>query len=460
MKFYHLLVSLLLAGFAVAQPVPDSTVRPVTNDTMSLAQVFKKGRTSGHFRYYFMATQNKKELQDFYGNAIGGGLKYETAPFYGFAFGIGGFFVYNVGSTNFTKTRQPSRYESALFDLEDPANTNDMSRLDALYIKYANNRTKIVFGKQLINTPFINPQDGRMQPTTVEGLYALSNPTDKLTLEGGWLYKFSPRSTVKWYSVEQSIGINPQGLNQDGSVGNYAGNLNSKGVIIAGVTFKPIKELQVKLFEQFTENIFNTAFLQADAVKENGSKKFLISVQYIRQEALNYGGNKDFSKTYFGRNNKVNILGLKIGVEKKDWHSSLNYTRIFEGGRFTSPREWGIEPLFTTLPRERNEGLGNVHAIVMKVKKIVWKEQLQIEAGYGHYYTPGVNNTKENKYGMPSYRHAKLSADYEFKDHLQGLTASLLLVYKGRLGSQIIEWQNTLNKVGMSHFNFMINYLF
>ena len=30
------------------------------------------------------------------------------------------------------------------------------------------------------------------------------------------------------------------------------------------------------------------------------------------------------------------------------------------------PREWGKEPFYTFLPRERNEGLGNIHAFTVK----------------------------------------------------------------------------------------------
>jgi hypothetical protein len=59
----------------------------------------------------------------------------------------------------------------ALFDLEDPGNKANMDRLEELYLKYNFKKSEIIFGKQLINTPFINLQDGRMRPTGVEGLW-------------------------------------------------------------------------------------------------------------------------------------------------------------------------------------------------------------------------------------------------------------------------------------------------
>lgn len=51
--------------------------RPHVQDTLSLLQSFKSGTTHGHFRYYFMATDNTEELTDYYANAIGGGIRYE-----------------------------------------------------------------------------------------------------------------------------------------------------------------------------------------------------------------------------------------------------------------------------------------------------------------------------------------------------------------------------------------------
>ena len=47
-------------------------------DTTSILQAFKKGKMHGHFRYFFMATDNASGLTDYYANAAGGGLKYET----------------------------------------------------------------------------------------------------------------------------------------------------------------------------------------------------------------------------------------------------------------------------------------------------------------------------------------------------------------------------------------------
>lgn len=140
-------------------------------DSKSLLQAFRHGKVSGHFRYFFMSTQNDRNLTNYYANAVGGGLKYESAPFHKFKIGIGGFYIFNIGSSDLghpdPQTGQMNRYEIGLFDLEDPYNKKDIDRLEELYVKYRTGNTKVNFGKQLINTPFINPPDSRMRPTEV-----------------------------------------------------------------------------------------------------------------------------------------------------------------------------------------------------------------------------------------------------------------------------------------------------
>ena len=106
-----------------------------------------------------MSTQNKKALTDYYANAAGGGIRYETAKFHGFQMAVSGFYIFNIGSSDFTKpdsaTGQYNRYETALFDVTDPANKKDLDRLEEFYIKYNLKNSNIVFGRQLINTAFI-----------------------------------------------------------------------------------------------------------------------------------------------------------------------------------------------------------------------------------------------------------------------------------------------------------------
>lgn len=437
----------------------------INNDTSSLLQAFKKGHLSGHFRYFFMATDNEKNLTDYYANALGGGLKFETASFHHFQFGVSGFYIFNIGSSNLTvadaTTNQKNRYEIALFDIENPSNKKNIDRLEELYLKYNFKNSHIIFGKQLINTPFINLQDGRMRPTEVEGFWVEINELKNTKIEGGYLYSISPRSTLEYYGIGKSIGIYPSGVNTKGIQSDYSNNLESKGVLSIGVTNKSMKNISMQIWNQYVENIFNTVMIQADYRIQFENKIAIdAGLQSIYQAAINDGGNVDASKTYFDKNTKSLTFGAKLGLSKNNVGASINYNRITKEGRYLMPREWGREAFYTFLPRERNEGLGDVNAYVVKLNyaKPTWN--LKTTLGIGYYDLPLVANYRLNKYGLPSYTQLNADVRYEFKGVLEGFDVQLLYAHKWNGSIENLSVKNIFNKVNMSNFNVIVNFHF
>lgn len=464
------IIFLIIRGNVHAQQKtdnPDSATHANISaaDTGSFLYAFKKGHFHGNFRYFFMASDNKPGLTDYYANAIGGGIKYETAPYKGFQFGVGGYFIFNIGSSDLTKpdpkTGQPNRYETGLFDIQDPANKNNIDRLEELYIKYSWKKSHLAFGKQLINTPFINLQDGRMRPTEVGGVYGEVNDIKNTKMEGGFIYQVSPRSTVEWFKVGASIGVNPQGVNAEGGKSDYAGNLKSKGIVLLGITHAINNNLSFKVWDVFVENIFNTTLLQADfsypLSKENS---LTAGLQYIRQDAIKDGGNSIASKAYFDKNGKSNVWGATAGWKNNHWQASLNYTRITDDGRFLMPREWGREPLFTFLPRERNDGFGDLNAYLVKAAYNIPKGFLKLETGLGYYDLPDIKNYALNKYSIPSYVQFNFDAVYSYKGLLKGLETRFLFVHKWKKGDTYGTDKYEINKVNFSLWNLIFNYNF
>jgi len=436
-----------------------------TTDSTSLLSAFRRGKVSGHSRYFFMATDNKENLTDYYANAVGGGIRFETAKLKNFQLGVSGFFVFNIGSSNLSvpdaKTNQPNRYEIGLFDIEDPTNKKNIDRLEELFIKYHFKNSTVTFGKQLLNTPFINLQDGRMRPTEVEGLWTEINGIKKLKLQLGYLYGISPRSTVKWHKVDESIGLYPGGVNEIGAKSGYAGNLSSKGIILAGFTYQHDKNLKLQFWNQYTENIFNSFLLQGDYEYPLADKsKLIAAVQIVRQDAINNGGNEDAAKTYFKKGSKSYTFGGKVAWKNNRWETTLNYNRITALGRYLMPREWGRDPFFTFLPRERNEGLGDVQAIMAKVNYKVPSLRLITSAAFGHYKLPEVTNFALNKYGLPSYNQLNIDIRYQFAGFLKGLETQVLFVNKDKRGNSYGTDKYVINKVDMNLWNLVLNYQF
>lgn len=433
-------------------------------DSTMLLHAFRNGQFNGHFRNFFMATINHNALSDYYANGLGGGLRFETARFKNFQMGISGYFIFNVASSHLAArdpiTNAANRYEIGLFNIEDPTNANDLDRLEELFLKYNLSQGKITLGKQIIRSPFINPQDGRMRPTLVEGIWTELNLNEKLNLEGGWLYKISPRSTIRWFDVGSSIGVYPAGVNADGTPSGYRGQLKSAGIAVAHARYKVSKRVEAQLMNQFTENIFNTAFAQVDYVHTRGTARWRYALQYTRQDAVNNGGHADPAKTYFVPGTAANIISARIGRQQHNWTTSLNYTRITKGGRFLSPREWGRDPFFTFLPRERNEGLGNVHALMVKLTRNIPKANLSADLGVGYYKLPDVKDYAHNKYGAPSYVQSNLDVKYAFQGWLKGFDLDVLYVLKLAAADYHHDPKFLINKADMSNINVVLNYHF
>jgi hypothetical protein len=99
-------------------------------DTGAISKAFQYGVMQGHFRYFYMNTQNSGELSDYYANSGGGGIRYETAPYRGLQFAVSGFYIFNLQSSNLgevdTWALSGNRYELGLIDIEDPENKKDL----------------------------------------------------------------------------------------------------------------------------------------------------------------------------------------------------------------------------------------------------------------------------------------------------------------------------------------------
>lgn len=435
-------------------------------DTTTLRYALRKGRVDVHFRLYYMTTQNEPGLSDYYALAFGGGIKYETGAYKGFRLGVGGFFTWNLASSDLAAldpvTGAKNRYEIGQFDVENPENRNDLDRLEDFFVSYERKGLKLILGKQVMQSPFVNPQDGRMRPTGEQGLWGFWKPGPRWKLEGGWLTKISPRGTVRWFDVDESIGVYPVGVNVYGERSSYAGNLESSGIGILGVHYIRKEEgLHIQLWENYTEGIFNTALVQADIERPIGTQLHAIGgLQYTYQHPLGDGGNADPRKTYFDPGQRAQVFSLRAGLRRQHTQLLLNGTRITADGRFLMPREWGREPFYTFLPRERNEGSGDVTAFSANLIRQFPQQRIRAELSYGYYDLPDPLDARLNKYQFPSYHHFLADIRYQFRGFLEGLNVQAIYVYKLQAGDTHENPRFVINKVNMHHMNLIVNYLF
>ncbi|MDX1907952.1 MAG: OprD family outer membrane porin [Bacteroidia bacterium] len=438
--------------------------REPSADTSSFLHACKTGHFQGHFRSYCMSTDNSGPLTDYYALAAGAGLRYETAPWHHFQVTMSGFFILNVASSDFTQrdslTGQGSRYELGLFDIENPANKSDIDRLEELMVSYRTAKGAVSLGRMHINTPFVNLQDGRMRPTLVSGLWLESRHIPRTRVQGGWLAGVSPRSTVRWYRMGESIGVYPTGVQPDGQPSRYAGLLESRGVALLGITSQPLTRLQVQGWGIWIENIAWTGLTQAEyQVTAGKPHSWKVAGQALVQAGTG-GGGLAAAETYIAPGTGARAWGGRLSWSHGPWEAYLAYTRITDHGRYLMPREWGRDPFFTFLPRERNEGLGDVHATTAQLQRRWTRLPLRTTLATGAYRLPDVRRTDLNKYGLPSYWQTHLDLRYTFGGSMEGLDAQLLLVHKAALGKDVSGYRYIFNKVDMFLYHAVLNYHF
>lgn len=456
-------LSFLLSLSSFAQDLDNHHIALKPKDSICLKDCLVQAHWEAHTRTFVMSTINEGALKDDYVIGSGAGIGVLTKPLYGFQAGVSGFFMYNLASSKIHElddlTNSANRYEIGLFDIEDRSNKNDLDRLEELYLKYNLSKSSLTFGKININTPFLNPQDGRMRPNVEEGIWLSIKESDKFGFNGGWITGISPRSTVKWFSLANSIGVFPAGVNTDGNKSDYYKNITgNSGMAIGNIYFNPSKNVKINLWNGYLENVMNTALVEVNVEQQKEKMKFYERLIYIHQDAVNNGGNVVQSKTYINKGAQSNVISAQLGVKNKKINTNLNYTHITGDGRYLMPREWGRENFYTFLQRERNEGLGNVNAFMTKTTLTILNNKLKTSLGYGYYQLPDVKNFRLNKYGMPSYHQINMEAVYSFQKTLKGLELKVLAAYKINQGETYNNLKYIYNKVNMINFNFILDF--
>lgn len=445
-----------------AQDHTSSVRKDKHHDSVCLQECITKAHWAAHTRTFLMGTLNEGLLKDDYALGTGAGISMETKPVKGFQVGVSGFFIYNLYSSHIhildSLTGQPNRYEVGLFDIEDHDNGNDLDRLEELYLKYSRSKSSITIGKFVPNTPFVNPQDGRMRPTVAEGVWLDYKQLKHVTLSGGWLWSVSPRSTVRWYSISNSIGVYPTGVDMEGKKSGYKGNITgNSGLGIINLVYKPGERSSFNFWNGYLDNVMNTALIEFKIEQKKKGRTFYQGIIALHQDAVNNGGNANQSLAYISKGAQSNAVSAQAGVKNKLYNYSVNYTHITADGRYLMPREWGREVFYTFLNRERIEGFGNVHAFMGKATRQIGTG-FQLGVAYGYVKLPDVLDYKLNKYGMPSYHQMNVYANYTFKGFLHGMEMRFLAAYKQNAGDTYGNLKYVYNKVNMLNLNLVLDF--
>ena len=298
-----------------------------------------------------------------------------------------------------------------------------------------------------------------MRPNLFSGISMEYQP-GKLKFTGAWFTHLISRGSLKWLSVEESIGVYSTGRNPTGSDKNYHHHLESKGIGVLGIEFQT-KDLQLKSWTYLSEGIFTTTFGEASGnlALANGSR-FVYGAQGFYQTALDDGGNPDPSYAYTLPGEYTYGAGFRTGIHLGNSELTLNYLGISDSGRFLFPREWGREKFFVSMQRERFEGMGGVNAWGVLYDQTFIQDKLKVSLGASQVNTPDLENIGLNKYGLPNYYHFTGLVDYRFTGFFKGLVLQLLVVHKKDDSDRNIPLEFVINRVNMTNYNLILDYRF
>lgn len=423
------------------------------------------GSVSGNFRYLGMATTQQQQQMNAHAQALALALQYTTPIFHGFDAGIGGAWIQSLLSSDLGYrdpiTGARNRYEIGLFDQAHYIYKSRLFRPEHLYLRYRRRAFTATAGRFAVNLPFINEQDGRMRPTLVQGLSSQWRIHPKWKADVGWLQSILPRGGMQWLETPASVGVYAAGKSLDGQPTDYTGNFRSEGIVFAQLAWQPKPDWHFEWLSQTFTGVMHHAGIQAQYGNvHSDSGRFQFSLRLMRQDAIHSGRGSDAVSAFIERGQTAVMGSGRMAGRWKQHILMLNYTRITGHGKFLMPREWGREPFYTFIPRERLEGAGDVHALSLGYEYVPNAAQGFFSFALSGVRMPSVYDTRLNTYGMGSYIHMKWEAGFYPRKQVHNHEIRFLLIHKRPMGSQILHSQHIVNKLSLWHFTLTLNYSF
>jgi hypothetical protein len=442
MRKVFLFILLFLAEVVIAQ---EKTV----------LSAFKQGTVQGHVRNYFMYTSNRYG-KDYFADALGAKLEYETDTFKGFQLGVSGIFTYKLFSSDLNdpdaETGKSSKWEHELFDVLHPDNFEDIDRLEALYIKYHFNDSNYVsFGKTPIEyTPLLNESDGRMKPFAFQGIWFNGNK-ESWQYDAAWIYKVSPRSTTAWYKMDEAIGLTDNGYQPNGIKADYADKLSTAGL---GILYVGKKQgaWEWQLWNMYLDKIMHTGWFQLEYNKYNWKWGAIWSYQIPH----GYQKKLDYDSRYIQPDENGNVLSIEAIYKSDNSTWKAAYTHAFDNGRYLFPRELGRDRFYTSMPRSRLEGLGDVD--VFTAGYMFKKKQLEVHVDATITNGIRLDDHQFNKYNLDDYTQVNTKLHYAFDGYLNGLSIDFMYIWKYNMHNHAPVW--VYQKSDYNQLNLIANFKF
>lgn len=434
-----------------------------SSDSLSLREALRKGHQDIQIRNHFMATEHLNEVSDYYTNAVGISLKYETAPWHGLQWAGKANVVFEAFSNGLNAldpiTGKGAKWEAELYDFRNRDWKQLVMRWEELYLKYNWRKSYLRVGKQEINEgPLFLNRDGRMKFFLYDGAWAKIKEWDRHLFTLGWIWGAAPRGLTQWYSINDVIGLQNNGVLEGGEPADYRYKANSSGIYVFNYQYKLDKTLKIQFWNYYFDDLINTAWFQVDYRPES----WIFGLQYVHQMAGRRQYDLEYNEQYYHPGEETHVLNARLGYQLGAVEVSANYLEVFEGGRFLFPRELGRENFYVSTPRNWVDGFGDVQIYDVSARYYNKKGKYwdRIDLRFQYVDAPNITDYKNNKYKNPSVYQTTLDVRLKFENWWDGSDLRVLVVWKHSPDTFGYTLSQSFYKTDLLHYKFIFNYNF
>jgi hypothetical protein len=292
-----------------------------------------------------------------------------------------------------------------------------------------------------------------MKPFAHRGAWAHLNFDSKHEVNLGWLDGVSPRSTTEWFALDEAIGLFYNGFQPNGDIAEYHEFYPSSGIGILNYNFRR-ENFQLIFYDFFMDKVMNTIWTEIGYDLAD----FHFGIQYVYQNPFSYSEDLAYSHRYVQFKENGQVLSSQLSWENYGFNLALAYTHAFDSGRFLFPKELGRDRFFTSIPRSRLEGLGNIDVFTLKAEYHLPKPDLYLGVEMQQLQGPETGNFEFNKYNVDESFQVNSHLSYHAHGFLEGLSFDVLWIYKKN--KNYTDAQSIFNKSNFNQLNFVTNFNF
>lgn len=420
-------------------------------DSLSTSHFLKSSYLEGEARNFLMQTTNLNDSDDYYTNASGLFLKWNSGEWKNFKVGVGGRYITKTLSSSIaeadTETENFTKWEFELYDILNRDNF-DLFFLEELYFTYKQPKWDLQVGNMLTeDTPLFSRSDGRMRPFHYRGMWFNYYLNSKHQFSFSWLTHVLPRSMTSWLTMNQSIGILTNGYQPNGEQADYLGSFNSRGSGIFKYHFKKEK-FDVLAYQFLIHDIIYTNFLQFNYYY----KDWTFGIQYLLQKGTTSSKRLAYENRYIQPNEVPQVISFQTSYHVNSYSFQVAYSYALPTGRILFPKELGRDWFFTSTARSRMEGLGDAHNLLLRANYFSSDSSLSLHAEWIQMFGVRMNDFEFNKYNIDSYYQVNFRVRYNLS-FLKGLKFDLLYTFKQNYNEH--DPINVFNRSDYSQFNFV-----